>query len=100
LILVAATRGRIFTKDEVIAWFKTNYPLVKEGTIAAHLIRFSTNNKNRIHYNAKDNGEDDIFFQMDPSRFRLYESTDPAPNIGSNGFNSPTREGSSLGRNH
>jgi hypothetical protein len=39
----------------------------------------TTNNKNRLHHPVKD-GEDDLFFQLDPSRFRLYQSSsDPSP---------------------
>lgn len=72
--------GRVFTKDEVLDWFKTNYPLVKEGTITAHLIRFSTNVRTRLHYHPQDDGADDLFFKLDGSRFRLYEpGSDPAP---------------------
>jgi hypothetical protein len=74
------TTGQIFTKSDAIAWFKTHYPLVKQGTIAAHLIRLSTNNRNRLHYNSRNDGSDDLFFQIDPSHFRLYQSqTDPTP---------------------
>lgn len=72
--------GQAFTKDDAIAWFGAHYPLVKEGTIAAHLIRLSTNNKNRLHYSPRSDGSDDLFFQLDSSRFRLYDAAaDPAP---------------------
>ncbi len=72
--------GQGFTKEDAIAWFAAQYPLVKEGTIAAHLIRLSTNNKNRLHYSARADGSDDVFFQLDPARFRLYDvASDPAP---------------------
>lgn len=71
---------QVFSKEDAIAWFAAHYPLVKEGTIAAHLIRLSTNNKNRLHYSARADGSDDLFFQLDPTRFRLYNAaTDPAP---------------------
>jgi hypothetical protein len=83
------TPGQVFTKDDAIEWFGTNYPLVKQGTIAAHLIRLSTNNKNRLHYSARADGSDDLFFQLDSSRFRLYE---PASDSG------PIREGVEPGR--
>lgn len=70
---------QVFTKREAINWFTTNYPKVKEGTITAHLIRLSTNANSRIHYNAKP-VEDDLFFQIDGSRFRLYKpNEDPEP---------------------
>lgn len=67
-----------FTRDDAIDWFKTNFPLVKEGTVVAHLARLSTNNKSRLHYSARL--DDDVFFQIDGSRFRLYDpKSDPAP---------------------
>lgn len=72
-------KNEVVTKDRIIAWFAEKYPRVKEGTISAHLIRLSTNATSRKHYNAKP-GEDDLFFQLDGSRFRLYDSTaDPTP---------------------
>lgn len=71
--------GEILSKDRVISWFAQKYPKVKEGTISAHLIRFSTNAPSRLHYSAKPE-EDDLFFQVDGSNFRLYDaSSDPPP---------------------
>ena len=71
--------AQVIPKERVLAWFAQRYPKVKEGTISAHLIRLSTNASSRMHYNAKP-GEDDLFFQLDGSRFRLYDpGTDPAP---------------------
>lgn len=72
-------KGEILPKDRVIAWFSQKYPRVKEGTISAHLIRFSTNATSRMHYNVKP-GDDDLFFQLDGGHFRLYDpAIDPAP---------------------
>ena len=63
----------------LLNWFATHYPKIKEGTVTAHLIRLSTNAPSRLHYSAKP-GEDDIFFQLDGSHFRLYDpATDPPP---------------------
>ena len=77
---LGVTPGQVFTKDDAIEWFGANYPLVKQATIAAHLIRLSVNNKNRLHYSARADGGDDLFFQLDSARFRLYEpAKDPAP---------------------
>lgn len=74
--------GKQFSKQEAIDWFKKNYPLVKTGTITAHLIRLSTNATSRHHYGAKP-GEDDLFFQVNGSHFRLYDSSnDPSPVYG------------------
>ncbi len=73
-------------KDEVIergkmnSWFRTNYPLVKSGTISAHIIKLSINAPSRIHYNVDPNGNDDLLFQIDSKKFRLYNpSSDPEP---------------------
>ncbi len=71
--------GQVVTKDAVLNWFAARYPKLKEGTVAAHLIRLSTNAPSRLHYQAKP-GEDDIFFQLDGSHFRLYNPvSDPPP---------------------
>jgi hypothetical protein len=71
--------GQSFTKQQAIEWFKEHYPKIKTGTITAHLIRLSTNARTRIHYRAKP-GDDDIFYQIDGSHFRLYNpSQDPPP---------------------
>ena len=72
--------GHEFTRDQAISWFREQYPLVKEGTVAAHLTRLSVNNKNRLHYNARSDGSDDLLVQTDSTHFRLYEAgKDPAP---------------------
>jgi endonuclease len=73
------TKGQIFSKEQVLSWFAKKYSRIKEGTISAHLIRFSTNASSRMHYNAKP-GKDDVFFQLDPTHFRLYDAaSDPSP---------------------
>jgi endonuclease len=69
----------IFSKQQVVTWFAKNYPKIKTGTVTAHLIRLSTNATSRTHYSPKP-GEDDVFYQLDRSRFRLYQPThDPSP---------------------
>jgi len=76
---VGIVQGKIFTRTEVRNWFKSNYPKIKDGTISAHLLRMSVNAPSRVHYSAKQ-GEDDLFYQVDSSRFRLYSpETDPSP---------------------
>lgn len=64
--------GDIITRQEIIEWFNHNYPLIKRGTITAHLIRLSTNAPSRIHYYVDLNGADDVFYQIDSKHFRLY----------------------------
>ena len=71
--------GQVVTKEAVLNWFATHYAKIKEATVTAHLIRLSTNAPSRVHYHAKP-GEDDIFYQLDGSHFRLYDpATDPPP---------------------
>jgi endonuclease len=74
------TKGQVISKDQVISWFKSNYPKIKTGTITAHLLKMSVNAPTRIHYNANPNGEDDLLYKIDGSHFRLYEKeSDPLP---------------------
>lgn len=76
---LAPTVGAVFSKQQAIDWFAKNYPKIKTGTITAHLIRLSINASSRAHYSAKP-GEDDVFFRVDPSHFRLYQAEhDPLP---------------------
>jgi len=71
--------GQIITRERVRHWFRDKYPKIKEGTISCHLIRMSANAPSRVHYSARA-GEDDLFFQIDGSQFRLYEpGKDPQP---------------------
>jgi endonuclease NucS-like protein len=83
--------GQIVTKEAILNWFASRYPKIKESTLAAHLVRLSTNAPSRIHHRVKS-GEDDVFFQLDGSRYRLYNpSTDPVPFLpGSPGPNAIT----------
>ena len=72
--------GQIISKDQVISWFRTNYPKIKLGTIAAHLLRMSVNASSRIHYSVNTYGQDDLLYQINGSHFRLYEKgIDPLP---------------------
>ena len=72
-------KGEVLTKERVRNWFKDRYPKIKDGTISAHLIRLSTNASSRVYYTAKPQ-EDDLFFQLDGSRFRLFDpGNDPPP---------------------
>ncbi|CAN5594909.1 hypothetical protein BH23ACT6_BH23ACT6_26670 [soil metagenome] len=43
----------IFTRREALNWFGQHYPRVKDGTVAAHLLRFSTNSRSRHHYSPR-----------------------------------------------
>ncbi len=75
----ALEAGQLFSKQQTIDWFAQHYPKIKNGTIIAHLCRLSTNAPSRTHYNPKIK-EDDFFYQIDGSHFRLYDpANDPAP---------------------
>lgn len=65
--------GQSFSREQAVQWFAKNYPNVKQATVAAHLIRLSTNAPVRLHYGPKADGTDDKFFKIDSSHFRLYE---------------------------
>jgi len=85
-------KGQTITKSEIESWFQKNYPKIKKGTITSYLVRMSTNAPGRIHHNPKP--YDDFFFQLDGSRFRLYDSTTDPPPISNTGEPS-TSKGSS-----
>jgi endonuclease len=70
--------GQIFSKQDAINWFGDHYPKIKQGTITAHLIRFSTNAIGRLHHNVQ--ADEDLLFQIDGGHFRRYDpGNDPAP---------------------
>lgn len=72
--------GQVFTREQAVQWFSEHYPNVKQGTVAAHLIRLSTNVRTRLQYSARADGSEDKFFKIDSSHFRLYEpGHDPTP---------------------
>jgi len=73
-------KGQILERSKIYSWFKQKYPLIKKGTISAHIILFSTNAPSRIHHTLDPNGKDDLFYQIDSTRLRLYDSSiDPQP---------------------
>jgi len=69
----------VLTRIESIAWFAERYPKVRPGTVAAHLLKFATNEPTRLHYNHRPT-EDDVLFKVAPGRFRRFDpATDPPP---------------------
>lgn len=82
--------GQIISRDQALDWFRSHYPLVKEGTVSAHLTKLSTNARSRLHYGVRADGTDDLFYQIDGSRFRLYEADkDPLPITADGSVNPP-----------
>jgi len=70
--------GQIMDKDQIVNWFKTNYPKIKSNTVNCHIIKFTTNHTTRIYYNAGP--ANDLLFQLPDKRLRLYNpESDPAP---------------------
>ena len=75
---LAPTPDAIFTRKDALNWFQQHYPKVKEGTVGAHLLRFSTNAKSRHHYSPRP--DEAKLYQLDGHRFRLYvPQRDPEP---------------------
>jgi hypothetical protein len=75
---LAPQHGQVFSKEAAIDWFAQRYPRIKQATVSAHLIRFSTNAPSRLHYNARP--DEDLLYQVDGGHFRLYDpATDPSP---------------------
>lgn len=72
--------GEQLAREQVLEWFRTRYPLVKHGTVSAHLVRMSTNNPSRLHHKLRPDGSDNLFFYIDSGRVRLYNAeSDPPP---------------------
>ena len=70
--------GQVIEKDQIVNWFRTNYPKIKSNTVNCHIIKFTTNHRTRIHYNAGPSN--DLLFQLPDKRLRLYNSqSDPTP---------------------
>lgn len=77
---LAIQKNDVIERDKINSWFKKKYPLIKPGTISAHLLKLSINAPSRIHYSVDPNGKDDLFFQIDSKKFRLFDqSSDPDP---------------------
>ncbi len=71
--------GQVFTAKRAVEWFETHYPKLKPGSINAHLVQASTNDRSRLHH-PSTNTSDDLFFRVAPRQYRLYEhGKDPSP---------------------
>lgn len=74
--------GQVFDKNQVIQWFKEQYPNIKSNTVSMHVEGFATNNgRHRSHHSSiRPNTGWDLFFKIGPGKFRLFDpETDPAP---------------------
>jgi endonuclease len=88
---LAPEGGIVFTRKEALNWFRQHYPKVKEGTVGAHLLRFSTNSRSRHYYSPR--ADEAELFQLDGGRFRRYDpANDPPPLHGGEPGDSPDAE--------
>ena len=72
-------KGDVFSREEVLTWFDKHYPDIKSSTVSQQLRRLSTNARSRVNHTIKPE-DHDVFFQVDGSRFRLYDpENDPIP---------------------
>ena len=70
--------GSLIDKDQIVKWFKEKFPKIKSNTVNCHIIKFTTNHKTRIHYNAKP--QNDMLFQLPDGHLRRYDpEKDPPP---------------------
>ncbi len=77
---LSVQKGDVLERDKINSWFKNKYPLIKPATISAHFLKLSINAPSRIHYSVDPNGKDDLLFQIDSKKYRLYDkSSDPDP---------------------
>lgn len=68
-----------FNAQRAIDWFAQRYPKLKPGSLHAHLVQASTNDRSRLHHPAT-NATDDLLFKVGSRSYRLYDSfTDPEP---------------------
>lgn len=80
-----------FSRSDALNWFAKNYPKIKEGTITAHLYRFSTNSQSRLSHPTR--ADEDILFQIDKNNYRLYQpNIDPEPILAGSENITPTKK--------
>jgi hypothetical protein len=71
--------GETFSAQRAIDWFAEHFPKLKPGSIQAHLVQASTNDRSRLHHPAT-NSTDDLLFKVGSREYRRYEPfTDPTP---------------------
>ena len=74
------SRGNMVSRKQIHDWFRQKYPLIKDGTVSAHLVLFTTNSRARINHNVDPMGKHDLFYQIDRSNFRKFNpGVDPKP---------------------
>ena len=70
--------GETIERQQIVRWFRDNYPKIKSNTVSAHITKFTTNHHTRKHYQATP--QFDKLFQLQDKRLRLYNpESDPKP---------------------
>lgn len=64
--------GEIFPAQRAIDWFAERYPKLKPGSIHAHLVQASTNDRSRLHH-PSTNKSDDLLFKVGSREYRRYD---------------------------
>jgi len=67
-----------FAKRSAMNWFQERYPLIKPGTVNAHLRLMATNRAGRLHHNVKPHHN--VFYYSGNGEYRRYNpENDPRP---------------------
>jgi len=70
--------GEKIEKESISRWFSENYPKIKQNTVWCHIVKFTTNNRTRVHYKATPST--DYLYQRQDKSLRLYDpDKDPKP---------------------
>lgn len=76
--------GQTVDKSQIVSWFKDHYPKIKSNTVNCHIIKFSTNHRTRVYYNAST--QHDKLFQLPNKKLRMFDpDNDPTPIYASGG---------------
>jgi endonuclease len=73
--------GQVFEKRDAVQWFKDRYPRIKSNTVGMHVEGMAINSPHRKHHpNIRPGANFDLFFKLEPGRFRLWNrETDGEP---------------------
>lgn len=78
----ALQKGQLFSKSEVVEWFKRKYPNIKTSTVEMNVEILAVNNVSirRNHKGVRPGFGRDLFYKIGPGQFRLWEEgNDPEP---------------------
>ena len=71
--------GETFSAQRAVDWFAQLYPKLKAGSIHAHLVQASTNDRSRLHHPAT-NTTDDLLYKVGSREYRRFDTAaDPTP---------------------